>query len=503
MKNKELLQRKLFRPWNAVVWTVVLSVFITGYKSMAQVTVADSTALVAFYNSTNGGSWASATNWLSGPVSTWQGVTVTNKRVTEIYLPFNNLTGTLSDQVKKLTELKNLGLPGNQLSGSIPSALSNLSKLTTLDLSENKFSGSIPASLTFLTKLTTLNLSRNTLTGSIPATVGLLYNLRYLNLAQNKLTGKIPVSIAILVNLESLFLENNQLSGTIPSVIGFLDKVKQVYISENQLSGCLPATIGLMDSIVYFNAANNKLTGSVPSSLSSLTKLYLFNIENNQIENLPNLSGIASLFQLIVGSNKLTFADIEPNISKMLPGSYAPQDSVGTNQSVTVCAGDTLKLSADVLEASPNNSFTWFTSDFSFVSDPSTSPVLIIPAVAIANAGAYSTEITNSNVPDLFLYRKAIFVSVNNCPVTLATARNGDTKVFPSPFHAEATLEVSTATQEELTVIVLDKSGHVVSRLAGLQTNSKISLGNELPHGVYYVKSQHGGRSEVVRVIKK
>jgi hypothetical protein len=70
MKNKELLQRKLFRPWNAVVWTVVLSVFITGYKSMAQVTVADSTALVAFYNSTNGGSWASATNWLSGPVST-------------------------------------------------------------------------------------------------------------------------------------------------------------------------------------------------------------------------------------------------------------------------------------------------------------------------------------------------------------------------------------------------------------------------------------------------
>ena len=502
MKNKKLLQTKLSRLY-AVVWMVVLTLLLPAYKSIAQVTASDSIALVALYNGTAGVNWFSATNWLTGPVGTWQGVTVANKRVTEIYLPFNNLTGALPDQVKKLTELKFLGLPGNQLSGPIPSSLSNLKKLTTLDLAENKFTGSIPVSLTLLTKLTSLNLSRNTLSGKIPATIGLLYNLTYLNLAQNSLTGSIPVSIALMSNLKDLFLENNQLSGTIPSVIGFLEKAEQVYLNGNKLCGVIPASIGSMDSLVYFNASSNQLTGAVPSSVASLTRLYLFNIESNQIAYLPNLSGVSSLFQLIVGSNRLTFADLEPNMSKMLPGTYAPQDSVGTNQTVTVCEGDSLVLSADVLESSPANTFVWLKTDYSYISDASSSPFLVLPNVTAAEAGIYTTEITNSNVPDLFLYRKVVFVKVNTCPVTQATARNGATQVFPAPFEYEATVNVTTAKEEELTLTLLDKSGQVVSRLTHLKTNEAVSIGAELPRGMYYLKSQHGGKSEVVRIIKK
>lgn len=502
MKNKRFLQRKLSRLYT-VVWMAAFSLLLPAYKGMAQVTASDSTALVALYNGTAGANWFSAANWLTGPVGTWQGVTVANRRVTEIYLPFNNLTGTLPDQVKKLTELRFLGLPGNQLSGTIPSSLSNLKKLTALDLSENKFTGSIPASLTFLTKLTSLNLSRNTLSGKIPGTIGLLCNLTYLNLAQNSLTGSIPVSIALMSGLRDLFLENNQLTGTIPAAIGFLEKAEQVYLYGNKLRGPIPSSVGSMDSLVYFNVSGNQLTGAVPSSVASLTRLYLFNVESNQIVDLPDLSGISSLFQLIVGSNRLTFADIEPNISKMLPGSYAPQDSVGTNSTVAVCEGDSLVLSADVLESSPNNTFVWFKTDYSYVSDASSSPLLILPNVTAADAGIYSAEITNSNVPDLYLYRKAIAVQVNTCPVTEATARNGATQVYPAPFEREATVMVTTAKDENLTLVVMDEKGHIVSRLDNLRTNTKIFIGAELPRGLYYLKSHHGGKNEVVRIVKK
>src|SRR4051812_46640296 len=59
------------------------------------VITADSTALVALYNSTDGDNWNDNTNWLSGPVNTWYGVTVNSNRVTSLDLSDNNLIGTI------------------------------------------------------------------------------------------------------------------------------------------------------------------------------------------------------------------------------------------------------------------------------------------------------------------------------------------------------------------------------------------------------------------------
>ena len=39
--------------------------------------------LVALYNATDGPNWTNNTNWLTGPVSTWFGVTVTGDNVGE------------------------------------------------------------------------------------------------------------------------------------------------------------------------------------------------------------------------------------------------------------------------------------------------------------------------------------------------------------------------------------------------------------------------------------
>ena len=59
--------------------------------------VPDSFALVALYNQCNGINWTKQTNWLTGPVSNWQGVTVENGRVVGLNLgdqPSVGLTGT-------------------------------------------------------------------------------------------------------------------------------------------------------------------------------------------------------------------------------------------------------------------------------------------------------------------------------------------------------------------------------------------------------------------------
>jgi hypothetical protein len=94
-----------------------------------------SLALVDLYNSTDGPAWFDNSGWLTGPVTTWYGITVTGTRVTGISLAGNNLNGTSS--LGNMVNLYDLYLFNNQLSGSIPSSIGNLVNLTSLALPHN------------------------------------------------------------------------------------------------------------------------------------------------------------------------------------------------------------------------------------------------------------------------------------------------------------------------------------------------------------------------------
>ena len=113
------------------------------FNAIAQVPVADSLALVALYNSTNGTSWTNNTNWLVAdqPVSTWYGITVTEDTVSHIELDENNLVGTIPLEIGNFLKLERLYLQGNQLEGSIPDEICNLSYLNRLSLYENLLTG--------------------------------------------------------------------------------------------------------------------------------------------------------------------------------------------------------------------------------------------------------------------------------------------------------------------------------------------------------------------------
>ncbi|MGB3468599.1 MAG: hypothetical protein WBA74_25165, partial [Cyclobacteriaceae bacterium] len=125
----------------------------------------DSLALVKLYELNGGTDWVNNSGWLEpgSNLENWFGVVVDNisDRVVQILLPDNNLTGTLTSQIRLLDELTILNLSGNALSGSIPSQLGALSNLNIIDFSDNQLN-ELP-NLTSLTAVTTIDVSGNQL----------------------------------------------------------------------------------------------------------------------------------------------------------------------------------------------------------------------------------------------------------------------------------------------------------------------------------------------------
>ena len=124
------------------------------------------TALVSIYESSGGDSWTRNDNWCSDkPLSDWYGVeTDAWGHVTALRLSHNNLSGTISEKISKLTGLQHLDLSWNDLGGEIKDLdfFSNLTELETINLSRNHFSGELwPPNWSKLNRLKMLNLSFN------------------------------------------------------------------------------------------------------------------------------------------------------------------------------------------------------------------------------------------------------------------------------------------------------------------------------------------------------
>jgi len=95
----------------------------------------DSVALRELYIATDGPNWTNTTGWIDGPLVTWNGVTVTDNRVSAVDVGGRELTGTVPIEFLDAVNLTMINLSSNALD-SIPS-FEGLENLTALDVSNN------------------------------------------------------------------------------------------------------------------------------------------------------------------------------------------------------------------------------------------------------------------------------------------------------------------------------------------------------------------------------
>jgi hypothetical protein len=341
--------------------------------------------LVDLYDSTGGATeWANTDNWLTGPVTTWYGIGVTDGRVTSISMESNNLNG------------------------KIPSSIGNLSELGELVLWYNALTDTIPASIGNLSKLEVLWLNYNQLTGSIPSSIGDMTSLLYLTLDHNQLTGQLPSSLGNLSKVQIMVLSDNQLSGNIPSEFGNMAAMYTMVLENNQFSGNIPSSLGNLVNLHYLDLDNNMLNGNVPTELGDLENLYELDLNNNQLNgNIPSsLGDLINLQYLDLSSNNFTFDGMEFIVQKFPGASYAPQANIHmhqNNSSLSVYAGGTIS----------NNTYKWFklgkTGSMTIKGDSVFQP---------ADRGSYYAEITSSICTNLTLYTDTVEY-LGTLPVTI------------------------------------------------------------------------------------
>ncbi|KAL6319679.1 hypothetical protein AAG906_026740 [Vitis piasezkii] len=139
-------------------------------------------------------------------------------RVTRLVFKSQRLSGFLSPQIGRLSQLKELSLPDNYLLDRIPSQIVDCRKLEILELRNNQFSGEIPPELSSLVRLRILDLSSNKFSGNLNF-LRFFPNLEKLSLAENLFSGKVPVSVRSFRNLRVFNLSGNSfLEGPVPGM---------------------------------------------------------------------------------------------------------------------------------------------------------------------------------------------------------------------------------------------------------------------------------------------
>ncbi|MCB0279760.1 MAG: hypothetical protein KDD94_09675, partial [Calditrichaeota bacterium] len=359
----------------------------------------DSLALVALYNATGGDQWTEPRWDLSQPIDTYAGVVLLNDRVHNIALNFKNLQGNLPVEIGNITELIQLSLQNNPLlTGPIPSGLSSLTELRYLNFSNTNLSGTLSTIIESLDQLLELRLSNmQNLTGPIPDEIANLTQLQYLDLHQTDLGGSIPESIANLDQLTELRLNNTNLSGTLPPGLGNLTSLVVLSLSGNAgIMDTIPDQWAALTNLEELDLNSDNLSGELPTAFVNLSSLEVLNISNNKLTGLPDFnSGSITLSFLFAGNNRLTFADIEPNITAISDTfEYADQDSVESYQ-----------VEEDyifVKRVAASNQYQWYQDGQ--ILEGGTSDTLDLSFFDNVAGSSFYCRITNTVVNDLTLY---------------------------------------------------------------------------------------------------
>ena len=265
-------------------------------------------------------------NWADDTaMSDWDGVTMSDGRVTAVNLRDQGLDGTIPAALGRLSALTSLNLRSNaDLSGEIPGALNYLANLTVLNLHSNSHTGEIPDLSG--TMLNMLILPSNELTGSVPAWLNTMTDMTELWLWGNQLTGALP-DLSGMTSLEILKLNGNMVSGfdaamlpgglrwlvagetdmgsTAPDLSSLMS-LTTLWMNENGLTGAVPVS-NIPASVTSLNLKGNMLSGTIPD-MSSLTNLEYLRLHRNELSgDIPGTLGdLDSIARIWLYENDLT-----------------------------------------------------------------------------------------------------------------------------------------------------------------------------------------------------
>lgn len=415
------------------------------YSITAQVLEQDSLALVAFYNSTGGPNWDNNSNWLSGPVSTWYGITVEGDRVIEISLYQNNLNGTIPDDIGNFTKLKKFKVGHDEnLMGEIPETIGNLSELEMFVICDCSIVGTITNNICNCSSLKSLHLWENNLTGPIPSEIGNLDSLKYLYLHDNQLSGTIPPELGHLTNLWELQLNDNQLIGTIPEEITLYENMFVFDLSNNQLSGELPeyfSNFFFANESNFINLSYNNFSGPVPDEWGDLSFLIdELNLSHNNFTSLPEVNYNWELTFFHIEGNNLAFEHIESHYQSYQQGLYyffyyQPQDYLMDEIDTVLVPGSNYSIYAGT--GGEFVSYKWYKNG-EVILESTEADSLHLENITYTDTGIYTCKAENSLIYNLNLYREPVHISVDTGTIVfLRPDRNKEFNMYPNPAKNE------------------------------------------------------------------
>ncbi|KAK8486203.1 hypothetical protein V6N11_069155 [Hibiscus sabdariffa] len=270
--------------------------------------------------------------WSGTDPCKWAHVACESQRVTRIQIPSQNVGGTLSPDVKNLSQLRIFEVMNNQISGPIPS-FAGLSQLQEANFLNNNFSSfppdfftglsslshiyldgnlfepwEIPESTKEASTLVTFSANKANIKGRFPGLFDSITfpSLQELHLAMNNLEGELPAGLAGS-GIRSLWVNGQSLNGTI-EVIQNMTSLEEVWLHGNRFSGPLP-DFSTLSGLQNLSLRDNQFTGVVPSSLISLMTLNVVNLTNNELQGPTPKFADSVILDMLTGSNSFCLDD--------------------------------------------------------------------------------------------------------------------------------------------------------------------------------------------------
>ncbi|KAJ9553490.1 hypothetical protein OSB04_017535 [Centaurea solstitialis] len=258
---------------------------------------------------------------------------------------YNQLTGSLSDEIHKFSSLQSLVLSHNLLNGTMSGEVWELPNLDTLDVSSNsliisqnrgkselgnidlsnnslkvipskdhtlivsyikridlsgcKVGPLFPKWLQTHKNLTHLNVANARISDTIPVEFWKTWpsQLKYLNLSSNNVSGKVVDLSSNFDLYATIDLRSNNFYGPIPNVPPTL---RSLNLSKNKFYGGISFLCQIVDGFLLFlDLSHNSLTGPIPDCLWHFKELKVLNLGYNNLSGrLP--ASIGYLVQLEV-----------------------------------------------------------------------------------------------------------------------------------------------------------------------------------------------------------